>query len=378
MSKPQDFDFDECMRKLRHPYPEIYEDGFGMITDYYGGENRVPQYTDRLIELLRNEQDEAFRGTLIELLGYSRDPKVIPILLAEFESFRNQAKVVGALRELGTPETAALADRLDKRIEEELIPRLNREIEAHPNNAELYQDRAGAYFSRKEYDKSLDDVRRAEALGPTPWPWYRALVRDLKKELKSDKIGSAPGIPQETEKRAVVPSPVLVSQRQAISATDGQPQRFGPSFFSRVGLVSLALDALPFVAAYLGYTRVGLIILAVLLLLYPFVLLNVCWVTVDGKKIIVSRLGRRQMVLLNTIKKVVLKSEYEWGVGGSFWPRQCITLDSEFKKVEIDTTAWEADVEEELLTFLSEAGLDFGFRLKNRGLRDSFSSDPDV
>jgi|GEM_PF-2634883 len=322
MGKPQKFDFDECLRKLRSRHPDIYEDGFGMITDFYGGENRVPQYTDRIIELIRQEKDAVFKGRLIELLGYSHDPKVIPVLLAESDDPQYQSVVINALTELGGPEAAALADKLSRRADEEPARQPEKQIGAAPAHA-----------------------------GP----------------LRPSKSGAEDAVPS--------PSSALPPQERL--TRDWQPQRFGPSFFSRLGLVSLAIDALPFVVVYLGCRTIGLLVLLALFLLHPFVLLNLCWVTVDSKKIVVSRLGRRQMVLLDTIKKVIPKSEYEWGAGGSFWPRQRIILDSDFKRVEIDTTAWTADVEEELLALLSEAGLDFGFRLKSRGLRDSFSSDPD-
>jgi len=49
--------------------------------------------------------------------------------------------------------------------QDQAIAELTKAIEINPKDAEVYTNRAVAYYNKREYDKAWEDVRKAESLG---------------------------------------------------------------------------------------------------------------------------------------------------------------------------------------------------------------------
>ena len=72
-------EFSECIRMLRSDDPMTFEEGYHWIQYHFEA------HLDELIEFMRNEQDARMRGRFVELLGDSKDLKVLPYLERELE-----------------------------------------------------------------------------------------------------------------------------------------------------------------------------------------------------------------------------------------------------------------------------------------------------
>ena len=83
MDKPE---FHRCIEMLRSNDPMTYEDGYHWLQGY------LDEYIDELIELMLNEEDPEMRGKFVELLGDSRNAKVIPFLEGELKSLHKEVR----------------------------------------------------------------------------------------------------------------------------------------------------------------------------------------------------------------------------------------------------------------------------------------------
>lgn len=88
------------MQMMRRHDPQVREDGFHWLLP------RVTEFVEPLLGEYRHETDHGLRCWLLELLGETRDPRTLPVLLEalrlEDESLRDWA--VRGLRRLGTPD----------------------------------------------------------------------------------------------------------------------------------------------------------------------------------------------------------------------------------------------------------------------------------
>jgi hypothetical protein len=77
MNKPE---FDECIEMLRSSDPMTYEDGYQWLQGY------LDDYIDELVQLMLGETDPEMRAKFVELVGDSKNPKVIRFIEAELKS----------------------------------------------------------------------------------------------------------------------------------------------------------------------------------------------------------------------------------------------------------------------------------------------------
>ena len=70
---------------------------------------------------------------------------------------------------------------IDLKEIDNIIVIFSQAIEKNPNHAGAYYNRAAAYFYKKDYDKSWQDIHKAGALGIKVDPVFIALVDKLKK-----------------------------------------------------------------------------------------------------------------------------------------------------------------------------------------------------
>ncbi len=95
---------------LRSAEPMTYEDGYQWIQGYLG------EYIDEILQLMLNEASPDMRAKFVELVGDSRNPKVIPFLAAELKSPHREVRswAYSSLCYFGNPEAEALAARFKK------------------------------------------------------------------------------------------------------------------------------------------------------------------------------------------------------------------------------------------------------------------------
>ncbi len=70
---------------------------------------------------------------------------------------------------------------------DDIIAIFSKAIKNNPNYAGAYYNRAAAYFHKNEYDKSWQDIHRAEELGINVDDKFIELVNKLKKASGRDK-----------------------------------------------------------------------------------------------------------------------------------------------------------------------------------------------
>ena len=73
-------DFEKCIKMLLSNDPLEYEDGYHWLQGY------LDEYIDELVDLMLKQSDPDRRSKFVELLGDSRNPKVIPVLANELKS----------------------------------------------------------------------------------------------------------------------------------------------------------------------------------------------------------------------------------------------------------------------------------------------------
>ncbi len=85
----------------------IYEDGYHWLQDYSA------EYVDDLIGLMLQEQNPDIRAKLVELLGDSENPKVIPFVEQELNHSEREVRwwAFLVLTHFGTPETAGIVEK---------------------------------------------------------------------------------------------------------------------------------------------------------------------------------------------------------------------------------------------------------------------------
>jgi hypothetical protein len=93
----------EC---LRSPDSLLYDEGYHTLQGEF-----LRQHLDAVIELWRSETDPVMRGRLMELLGDSAEPRVVPLLESELASDEAEVRrwALHALDRVATPEAQALA-----------------------------------------------------------------------------------------------------------------------------------------------------------------------------------------------------------------------------------------------------------------------------
>jgi hypothetical protein len=74
------FNFEAAIEMLRSLNGQLYEDGYQWLIGY------VDQNLDELIKLLRHEQDPTMRGRFVEIVGHSKNSKVLSLLQEELKS----------------------------------------------------------------------------------------------------------------------------------------------------------------------------------------------------------------------------------------------------------------------------------------------------
>jgi hypothetical protein len=77
-------EFDECIEMLRSSDSLTYEDGYHWLQGY------LDKYIDELVQLMFRETDPSMRSKFVELVGNSKNPKVIPFLEAELKSHHSE------------------------------------------------------------------------------------------------------------------------------------------------------------------------------------------------------------------------------------------------------------------------------------------------
>ena len=99
--------FRSCIEMIRSDDAETYEQGFwSLIYD-------VPQFKDEIIQLMQAEKNPKVRAKFVELLGDAKDPKIIPLLVAELEHPDIDVRywAVLSLEYSGLPEAKEIAER---------------------------------------------------------------------------------------------------------------------------------------------------------------------------------------------------------------------------------------------------------------------------
>ncbi|MFH1640945.1 MAG: tetratricopeptide repeat protein, partial [Candidatus Omnitrophota bacterium] len=86
----------------------------------------------------------------------------------------------------GVPEFYTLRGHLYRNKNEltQTISDYSNSIKLNPNNGEIYYYRAVCYMFTKEYDKSWEDVHKAQSLGFEVFPGF---IQDLQKASGRDK-----------------------------------------------------------------------------------------------------------------------------------------------------------------------------------------------
>ncbi len=85
------------------------------------------------------------------------------------------------------PDVDAGKVPIDQKELDDIIAVFNESIKKNPNYAGAYYNRAAAYFHKNNYDKSWQDIHKAEALGINVDSKFIELVEKLKKASGRDK-----------------------------------------------------------------------------------------------------------------------------------------------------------------------------------------------
>jgi HEAT repeat protein len=98
--------FHHAIECLRSADSLLYDEGYDTLQGEF-----LRRHLDAVIELWRKEIDPVVRGRLIELLGDSGEPRVIPLLESELASVEDEVRrwALHALDSVATPEAQALA-----------------------------------------------------------------------------------------------------------------------------------------------------------------------------------------------------------------------------------------------------------------------------
>ena len=107
MDKPE---FNECIEMLRSRDPMTYEDGYHWLQGY------LDKYIDELVQLMLKEEDPDRRSKFVELVGDSKNPKVIPILKAELRNPHKEVRswAYSSLCYFENPEAERLAEEFKR------------------------------------------------------------------------------------------------------------------------------------------------------------------------------------------------------------------------------------------------------------------------
>ena len=73
-------EFNEAIALLRSKDSMTFEEGFHWLIGF------VDEYLDQITALMKDELNPDLRGKFIEVLGYSDDERVIPVLAEELNS----------------------------------------------------------------------------------------------------------------------------------------------------------------------------------------------------------------------------------------------------------------------------------------------------
>ena len=73
-------EFNQCIDMIRSQDSMTYEEGYHWLQGY------IKVYLNDLLSLLKVESDPIIRSKLVELIGDSEDPAIIPILTEELNS----------------------------------------------------------------------------------------------------------------------------------------------------------------------------------------------------------------------------------------------------------------------------------------------------
>jgi len=76
---------------------------------------------------------------------------------------------------------------VDQKELDNMISLFTEEIRRNPGYAGAYYNRAVAYYHKKEYDKSWQDVRKVQKLNPGPDPALANFVERLQKASGKEK-----------------------------------------------------------------------------------------------------------------------------------------------------------------------------------------------
>lgn len=98
---------DECIEMFGSPDALTYEEGCHWL------KGRLHDRVDELLELMLGEADPGMRSRLVELVGESAKPKVIPFLESELKSPHGGVRSFAYSSALyfGSPEAARIAQR---------------------------------------------------------------------------------------------------------------------------------------------------------------------------------------------------------------------------------------------------------------------------
>jgi hypothetical protein len=107
MNRPE---FNECVEMLRSADSIIYEEGYHWLKGY------LCDHIDELMQLMLDEADPEMRSKFVELVGNSKDPKVIRLLEAELQNPHSQVRswAYSSLRYFENPEAERLAEEFRK------------------------------------------------------------------------------------------------------------------------------------------------------------------------------------------------------------------------------------------------------------------------
>lgn len=78
--------FDKCVEMIRSSDPSTYEDGYQWL------QGCLNDYIDELAQLMLRETDPNMRSKFVELVGNSKNPRVIPLLEAELKSPHSEVR----------------------------------------------------------------------------------------------------------------------------------------------------------------------------------------------------------------------------------------------------------------------------------------------
>ena len=104
MDEPE---FNECIEMLRSSDSMTYEDGYHWLQGY------LNTYIDELIQLMLHEENPDMKSKFVELVGGSKNSKVIPFLEAELKSPHGEVRswAYSSLSYFENPEAEKIAEK---------------------------------------------------------------------------------------------------------------------------------------------------------------------------------------------------------------------------------------------------------------------------